>query len=119
MSKRMAILLTVLVALSLSAGLSAATRGTPAEAKAMLQKAVEHYKSAGRPGPLAFRRASRAPNLAGSPFGVRGAPREADGARRIVRCAPFEAHRPPRTWDTRLSGRAAHAEVLRAADLRS
>jgi len=53
MRKRTAILFAVLVALSLNAGLSAAPRGTPAEAKAMLQKAVGHYKSAGRQQALA------------------------------------------------------------------
>src|SRR5258708_37140426 len=31
-----------------AAGLSAETRGTPAEAKALLQKAVQHYQKVGR-----------------------------------------------------------------------
>ena len=62
MSKRMAILLAAVVALSPSAGLSAAApRGTPAEAKAMLQKAVGHFKSAGRQQALADFTAGKPP----------------------------------------------------------
>jgi cytochrome c len=61
MSKRTAILFAVLVALSLSAGLSAATRGTSAEAKTMLQKAVGHFKSAGRQQALADFMAGKPP----------------------------------------------------------
>jgi len=61
MSKRTAILFAVLVALSLSAGLSAAPRSTPAEAKAMLQKAVGHFKSVGRQQALADFRSGKPP----------------------------------------------------------
>jgi hypothetical protein len=61
MSKRTAILFAVLIALSLSAGLSAAPRSTPAEAKAMLQKAVGHFKSAGRQQALADFTAGKPP----------------------------------------------------------
>ena len=61
MSKRTAILFAVLVALSLSARLSAATRGTSAEAKAMLQKAIGHFKSAGRQQALADFTAGKPP----------------------------------------------------------
>jgi len=39
----------------------AADRGTPAEAKALLQKAVEHYKSVGRKQALADFNAKKAP----------------------------------------------------------
>ena len=38
----------VAVILAPSVGLAGAERGTPAEAKAMLQKAVAHYKAVGR-----------------------------------------------------------------------
>ena len=41
--------------------LFAADRGTPAEAKAMLQKAVEHYKQVGRKQALADFNAKKAP----------------------------------------------------------
>jgi cytochrome c len=41
--------------------LSAAVRGTPAEAKAMLQKAVSHYKSVGRKQALADFTSKKAP----------------------------------------------------------
>jgi len=61
MSKRTAILFAVLAALSLNAGLSAATRGTSAEAKAMLQKAVGHFKSVGRQQALADFRSGKPP----------------------------------------------------------
>jgi len=40
---------------------SAAVRGTPAEAKAMLRKVVEHYRSAGRKQALADFTAKKAP----------------------------------------------------------
>lgn len=61
MSKRTAILFAIFGALSLNAGLSAAPRGTPAEAKAMLQKAVGHFKSAGRQQALADFTAGKPP----------------------------------------------------------
>jgi cytochrome c len=50
----------VLFALA-AAALSAADRGTPAEAKAMLQKAVDHYKSVGRKQALADFNKKKAP----------------------------------------------------------
>src|SRR5215468_8994717 len=56
MSKRTVILFCVLVALSLNAGLSAASRGTSAE-----QKAVGHFKSAGRQQALADFTAGKSP----------------------------------------------------------
>jgi len=43
----------LLMVLAPSAALSAGERGTPAEAKAMLQKAVAHYKAVGRKQALA------------------------------------------------------------------
>jgi cytochrome c len=61
MSKRIAILFAALAALSLNAGLSAAARGTPAEEKAMLQKAVGHLKSVGRQQALADFRSGKPP----------------------------------------------------------
>src|ERR1700681_955173 len=43
------VLLSVFISIAIAgAGLSAAARGTPAEAKAMLQKALTHYASVGR-----------------------------------------------------------------------
>lgn len=54
MSKRLISLVTaVTVGLSLNGGLVGADRGTPAEAKAMLQKAAAHYKAVGRKQALA------------------------------------------------------------------
>ena len=50
---------TALVALTTAA--HGATRGTPAEARAMLQKAIDHFKSAGRRQALADFTAGRAP----------------------------------------------------------
>jgi len=52
------IVLTIMIG---AIGLQAADRGTPAEAKAMLQKAVEHYKSVGRKQALADFNAKKAP----------------------------------------------------------
>ena len=43
----------LLLFLALSAGVSAATRGTPAEAKVLLQKALAHYQRVGRTQALA------------------------------------------------------------------
>jgi hypothetical protein len=45
----------------LGAALLAVDRGTPPEAKAMLQKALEHYKSVGRKQALADFTAKKAP----------------------------------------------------------
>ena len=45
----------------IAAGAVAADRGTPAEAKAMLVKAVAHYKAVGRKQPLADFTAKKAP----------------------------------------------------------
>ena len=61
MSSRTAALLVVVVALAPNTAFSAATRGTPAEAKAMLQKAVQHYGSVGRKQALADFTAGKAP----------------------------------------------------------
>ena len=46
-------LASLIVALALTAGAQAGDRGTPAEAKAMLAKAVAHYKAVGRTQALA------------------------------------------------------------------
>lgn len=55
-------LLAVIVAIVLAPVVaSAATRGTPDEAKAMLDKAVGHYKDAGRKAALADFTAGKAP----------------------------------------------------------
>ena len=61
MSKPAAVVLAALVAVAPHVGAAAATRGTPAEAQAMLQKVVEHYKSAGRNQALAAFTAGKAP----------------------------------------------------------
>lgn len=47
--------------LAVSVGLAAAERGTPAEARAMLQKAVAHYAAVGRKQALADFTAKKAP----------------------------------------------------------
>jgi len=60
--KKMAIpLMLAAVAIAATVGLSAADRGTPAEAKALLQRAVAHYKSVGRKRALADFTAKKAP----------------------------------------------------------
>lgn len=51
----------LLLGLFLAAMLYAADRGTPAEAKAMLQKAIEHYKSVGRKQALSDFNSKKAP----------------------------------------------------------
>lgn len=48
MNRHPATMSVAALALSLAAGLSAQTRGTPAEAQAMLARAVAHYDSVGR-----------------------------------------------------------------------
>ncbi|HYM62033.1 MAG TPA: cache domain-containing protein [Thermoanaerobaculia bacterium] len=57
--KRLVATIAALVLLCLAA--YAATRGTPAEAKAMLQKAVDHYKSVGRKQALSDFSGGKAP----------------------------------------------------------
>jgi len=57
---RRAIILTV-ATLVLAMGVQAGERGTPAEAKAMLEKAVAHYKAVGRKQALADFNARKAP----------------------------------------------------------
>ena len=57
----MRLLTAVAVSLALPFGASAAERGTPEEAKAMLAKAVAHYKSAGRKQALADFNSKKAP----------------------------------------------------------
>ena len=47
------LMFAAVVTLAVSVGLSAVERGTPAEAKAMLQKAVAHYTAVGRKQALA------------------------------------------------------------------
>lgn len=59
MSRRM--ILTTLTAVLAGAGAQAAERGTPDEAKAMLAKAVAHYKQAGREQALADFNKKKAP----------------------------------------------------------
>jgi cytochrome c len=59
MRRGLSILMVSAVALSASA--HAGERGTPAEAKAMLDKAVAHYKAAGRKQALADFTAKKAP----------------------------------------------------------
>jgi cytochrome c len=54
-------ILSILLLAVLSVALFAADRGTPAEAKAMLQKAVAHYQSVGRKQALADFTAKKAP----------------------------------------------------------
>lgn len=61
MKRMISILSVFLFALLSSTAQVAANRGTPAEAKAMLQKAVEHYKSVGRKQALADFTAKKAP----------------------------------------------------------
>jgi len=62
MKKKTSILLQfTLFAIAASALLLAAERGTPAEAKVMLQKAVAHYKEVGRKQALADFNAKKAP----------------------------------------------------------
>lgn len=46
--KGMALFLVVVAGVALPSSARAGERGTPAEAKALLQKAVAHYKSVGR-----------------------------------------------------------------------
>jgi hypothetical protein len=50
-----------MASLALAMGVQAAERGTPAEAKAMLEKAVAHYKAVGRRQALADFNAKKAP----------------------------------------------------------
>jgi cytochrome c len=52
---------SLVVAMLLSVGAHAADRGTPVEAKAMLSKAVAHYKAAGRKQALADFTGKKAP----------------------------------------------------------
>jgi cytochrome c len=59
--KKTTILSIFLFAMLSSTVQSAGGRGTPAEAKAMLQKAVEHYKSVGRKQAIADFTAKKAP----------------------------------------------------------
>ena len=51
----------LLYVMTIATGLFAADRGTPAEAKAMLQKAVAHYKDVGRKQALADFTVKKAP----------------------------------------------------------
>jgi hypothetical protein len=48
MNRHLASVTVAATALSLAAGLAAQARGTPAEAQAMLRRAVQHYDSVGR-----------------------------------------------------------------------
>ncbi len=59
--KKMTIALVLLLGTLPGATLFAGDRGTPAEAKAMLQKAVDHYKSVGRKQALADFNKKKAP----------------------------------------------------------
>ncbi len=59
--KPMVVPLLLAAAIAVSVGLAASERGTPAEAKAMLQKAVAHYKSVGRQRALADFTGKKAP----------------------------------------------------------
>jgi len=61
--KKLAIVLMLTLALAISVGVSssAANRGTPAEAKALLKKAVAHYQSVGRKQALADFTGGKAP----------------------------------------------------------
>ena len=61
MKKLVAVVALTALAL-VSAGARADARGTLAEAKAMLQKAAEHFKSAGRTQALADFTAGKAPS---------------------------------------------------------
>lgn len=61
MKKVLFTLTCLAIALSASLALYAANRGTPAEAKAMLEKAVAHYKSVGRKQALADFSAKKPP----------------------------------------------------------
>jgi len=61
MKPRIAAVCTVASFLLASVATHAVTRGTPAEAKELLRKAVEHYKSAGRQQALADFSAGKAP----------------------------------------------------------
>ena len=54
-------LILILPVIAASVALFAANRGTPAEAKAMLEKAVAHYKSVGRKQALADFNARKPP----------------------------------------------------------
>jgi len=59
--KKISFLLLFLFAAANTTALFAADRGTPAEAKAMLQRAVAHYKAVGRKQALADFTAKKAP----------------------------------------------------------
>src|SRR5262249_4737587 len=59
--RTMRLLTAVAVSLALPFGVSAAERGTPGEARAMLAKAVAHYKSVGRKQALADFNSKKAP----------------------------------------------------------
>lgn len=48
MNRHLATVTVAAMALSLAVGLSAQARGTPAQAQAMLKRAVQHYDSVGR-----------------------------------------------------------------------
>jgi len=61
MKRMISILSIFLLALLSSMAQFVANRGTPAQAKAMLQKAVEHYKSVGRKQALADFTAKKGP----------------------------------------------------------
>lgn len=61
MSRRLVLVLVVVTSVAFPMNLRAGERGTPAEAKALLEKAVAHYKAVGRKQALADFTGRKAP----------------------------------------------------------